>query len=327
MKRALLGLILTMLVVGGCRKEPPQTTNTTTAPVPQTTAKPAPAVTLTLAFQSGDPSAKETQEAAAELTKHLAEVTGYAIEPAFDDNYADAILALKSKKADVVLLSGWAYLKAHHTADADLLLAEERDGASSFEAQWFVAADSKLQKVSDLKKKRIAFSSPTSAPGFLLPYAKLIEEGVVKSGSDLQKEFAEVYFTGAEAQALRVLIDGKVDAAAGPSFGPTLFLSEEDRPKVRAIATIPGAPTSVLAVRSDMDMQVRDKIKEALLALNEGKGALLQGAFGIQKLVARSHGDHVTTLQNAQELVGTDYLMPEEPEPAPAPAGLQDPPD
>ncbi len=327
MKQLLLGLMLTSLVVTGCRKQPAeQTTTATTAPPPATTAQPEPATKLTFSFQPSEKPVQETQDSAAKLVALIAERSGFAVEASFPTSYADAIKGLKTRKADVVLLSGWAYLKAHHAADADILLVEERDGKASFDAQWFVATDSKIKTLSDLKKKRIAFTSPTSAPGFLLPFAKLIEDGVLKPGADLKKEFAEVYFTGGESEALGVLVAGDVDAAAGPAFGPSLYLKEPDQQKVRALASAPGAPTHVLAVRSDIDPKVRAKLKEVLLGLNADQKDLLVGALGAQKLIERSHGDHLTVLQNAQELIGAEYPMPEEPDVVPdAPKGLVPP--
>ena len=84
----------------------------------------------------------------------------------------------------------------------------------------------------------------------------------------------------------------------------------------------------VLAVRADFNLETKEKLQEVLLALNDSNGAEIKAALGMDKLVKASHGDHMTKLQNAQELVGTEYLVPPEPEPAPAqaPKGLDEPP-
>lgn len=322
MNRLMLGLILTSLVAVGCRKEPQPEPKPTTAA--QTAAQPEkPAVKLTLSFQPGEAPGEETKAAAQKLVDLVAERSGFAIEPMFPESYADAIDALRKGDAQVVLLSGWAFLHAHHNADASLLMAEERDGKASFESQWFVASDSKIEKTADLRNKRIAFTSPTSAPGFLFPYARLIEDKVVERGEDLQKAFKEVYFTGGEADALGVLLQGKVDAAAGAAFAPALYLKPEEQAKIKAIAPMQGVPTHVLAVRADLDPKVQEKLTDVLVGLNAEDGLLL-GAFGMQKLVKRSYGDHMMPLQNAQELVGAHYMVPSEPDPEVTPPTPED---
>lgn len=320
MKHVWYGCLIACAALTACRKEAPapaQAPQTATQTVAPAAPPPAAATKVTISLQPAAEPSAETRAQGEKLAQALGERAKLDVEVVYPKDYADAIGMLRKKKAQVVLLSGWAYLKAHHVADADLLLAQELDGKTSFTSEWFVAADSKLQKTADLRGKRLAFSSPTSGPGFLLPYSALIRDGVVKPGEDLQKAFKELYFVGEEAGALAALLEGKVDAAAGPGFAPQLYLPEPERGKVRSIGSIEGAPTHVLAVRADLDAATRASLEAGLLALNEDKG-LLQGALGATGLVKRSHGDHVTALQNAQELVGTEYTIPEEPEPAPA---------
>lgn len=321
MNRAMYALLFVALAAVGCKDKQPDAKPETAA---QTAAQeqPKPKVELTFSFQPAETPSDAAKAGASKLAELVSEKTGYGVATTFPTSYGEAIKALKKGKAHVVLLSGWAFLHAHHNADASLLMAEERGGAASFDAVWFVPADSKLEKPADLAGKRIAFTSPTSAPGFLFPYAKLIEDKVVKPGEDLQKSFKEVYFVGGEAEALRALLDGKVDAAAGAAFAPSLYLKPEEQAKLKPIGSISGVPTHVLAVKADLDLEVQEKLQEVLGAIDDKE--LLMTAFGAEKLIKRSHGDHMMPMQNAEELVGARYAMPAEPEPEPAaPKGLE----
>ena len=272
----------------------------------------APKVTLALTLQPSQTADAAAKEAADAFAAALGEASGFEIEVSHPKSYGHAIRALRNKKAQAVLLSSWAYLKAHHHADADLLLADQRAGKTVRQSAWFVPADSKAASLKDLTKKRIAFTAPTSASGFLIPYAELIRTETVKSGADLRKAFAEVYFTGAEADSMRALIEGKVDAAAADAESAKLYLDEPSQAKVRALHTFDGEPTHVIAVRADMKAQERTKLAEALAKLSTEKPDIVKAALGVDQLVPRSHGDHMMKLQEAQELVGTEYILPEQ---------------
>ncbi len=55
---------------------------------------------------------------------------------------------------------------------------------------------------------------------------------------------------------------------------------------------------------------MRTKIQEALLSLNEPENKeLLKSVYGAEKLVARTHEEHVAPLQKALDLVGSEQKV------------------
>ena len=265
-------------------------------------------VRLTIAFEPGIEGADGSARKA--FADAVAKRTGFEIKVGAQDSHGAIIDGMRSKTVQVAYLGAWPFLRAHMTADADLLVAAEQDGKLGTDSNWYVATDNeKIQKLGDLRNKRVAFTSPDSASGFLFPYAKLIQEGVVKQGEDLNKAFGNVYFAGSGDVALKTLASGQVDAAAA-SAEDLAKLSPEDRAKVRALSTQGPAPTPVFAVRADMKPEVREKLKTALLAMGQPENvATLQTALGVDKLVERSHGDHIMGLQTAQETVGAEFPL------------------
>jgi phosphonate transport system substrate-binding protein len=240
----------------------------------------------------------------------IAAETGFDVEPMVPTSNAAIIKGMHSDEIQLAYLPAWAFLKAHHTADAQLLVVEERDGSPSFDSHWYVRADGKIDKLADLEGKKVAFTVPTSAGGFLFPYSKLISDGIVKQGEDLNEFFKSVVFAGGYAPALKSLVEGKADAAAATDFAVKQYLSEEDQKKVRVLSTQGPVPTHCFGVRAEVPLDAQTKLKEALLTLNKPENQkLLEKVYGAQKLVARSHGDHLMGLQEAQETVSTDYPL------------------
>ena len=309
LRRLLIFAVATAFCVGCDKKsEGDPTPQTATQP---TVAKPAAQkVELTLALlPQGDPKAYGAHADA--LAAFLEEQTGYAIEVVAAPTYADEIQAMRKGDVQVAMFAGWAYLEAHMTADASLLLAETVDGKPHVGSRWYTAKDSKLSELSDLRGKRVAFTSPSEPAGFLFPYAALIRGEVVKQGEDLKKAFGDIFFAGTDEAALRAVLDGKADAAAAavPAFEQAL--DEQERAELEVLAEMENAPTRVIAVRADVKTDVQEKLKAAFLALNKPENkALLQSALAAGGLTERSHGDHVSGLAEAQELVGTEYPMP-----------------
>lgn len=264
---------------------------------------------LTFAFQP-----QENPEGLELSTKKLAEFmtkeTGIEAEIFVPTSYAAVVEALRNDNADVAYFSGWPYLIAHNTADVELLVAEERDGKPFYYSQWYVAKDSDYKSLADLKGKPVAFTSQTSTSGYLFPLAKVIEEGHLKTGQDPKEFFSEVLFAGGYEAALKSLAAGKVEAAAASDYAPGRYLSEEEQAKIRVLTKQGPAPTHGIAIKSNLPDDVKDKVKAALLKLNEPENMeLLKSIYGAEKLVERTHDEHVQALAKAQKAVGADYPL------------------
>jgi phosphonate transport system substrate-binding protein len=235
----------------------------------------------------------------------LADATGYGVEVTLPESYGETIQKMRKGEVQVAYFPAWAFLRAHLQADASLLVAEEVDGKTAFGAHWYVPSDSKLDDVKALEGKKVAFGSPESASGFLFPYASLIEAGVVTKGVELKDTFGDIALNNSDEEALKLLLEGKMDAAAASQ---TAFeaLPEAEQKKLKSIADLGPVPTAVFAARADVRLDDQKKLAEALASLSEKEE--YKKLFGEnKKLVKRSHGDHVTALQAAQELAETEY--------------------
>lgn len=263
-------------------------------------------IKLTFAFQPQE-NPEGLQLDTERFAQFIAEETGYEVEVFLPTNYAVVVEALRSKNADVAYFSGLPYLMAHDMAGAELLVVEERDGNPFYYSQWYALDDSDIETLSDLEGRTIAFTSPTSTSGFLFPLAAVIEADLLEEGGDPNDLFGDIVFAGGYEQALLALANGRVEAAAASDYALQQYLTEEQRSRIRVINRQGPVPTHGLAIRGDLPDEVKDRVRQALLLLNEPENSeLLRSVYGAERLVAREHQEHVEALARARSLVDLD---------------------
>ena len=137
-----------------------------------------------------------------------------------------------------------------------------------------------LEKVEDLKGKKVAFVDPSSTSGYIFPAVILMDHGI-NIEQDITYQFA-----GGHDKALQLLINGDVDAIGTYESAITKFAKEfpEVTEKVKVLQKSDLIPGITLVVSSKVDDATKQKIKDAFLkvtATKEGQELTLQ-LFGIK---------------------------------------------
>jgi phosphonate transport system substrate-binding protein len=138
-----------------------------------------------------------------------------------------------------------------------------------------VAANSSITSLKDLKGKRVAFVSPSSTSGYLLPLAALRQAGI-----EPERDFAEVIFGGTHAKTEALLETGAVDAIATniPSYLKRQTLGRLTPQNSRVFWESQPVPHSPFLVATDLPPEIIEKLKEAFLTVPPG----LQDIVGTQ---------------------------------------------
>ncbi len=166
-----------------------------------------PPKTITIGFIPGENPEilKENGEA---IAKMLEAKIGVPVKIYVGKNYGELIDAMKDKKVDFAFFSAMSFVFAEKMAGAKVLLKKVWDGPYYY-STILTRGDEKLTRLSQLKGKRFAFVDEKSTSGYLVP-----ELYFRKNHIDPKSFFKDIVFTGNHTESVRLLREGKIDAAA-----------------------------------------------------------------------------------------------------------------
>ncbi|MFH1829272.1 MAG: phosphate/phosphite/phosphonate ABC transporter substrate-binding protein [Pseudomonadota bacterium] len=240
--------------------------------------------------------------------KFIKEKAGLVIKAVEAPDFIATIKALGKKKADIAFMNTLGYLLAHDWAKAEAhLIPLYGDVYSSYRGEIIVRADSKIDKLSDLGGKTIAFADPYSTGGYLYPL-KLLHEHNVKP--------AKTVFAGGHKKAVEMLYDKEVDAAAVYHTKPSdegfardarmeiADLHPDVISKIKILALTDEIPNGPVATRYDLPDDVRVKLIGALMEFArtpEGRKALLD-LYNITGLAIARDAEYDSVRKTLKEL-------------------------
>ena len=125
---------------------------------------------------------------------------------------------------------------------------------------------SSVNTLADLKGKDLSFGSQSSTSGHLMPRSFLMQAGL-----NPDKDLRRVAFSGAHDATIAAVASGKVQAGALNISVWDKFIADKkvDTAKVRAFYTTPPYYDYNWTVHADMPAALREKLKQALLALSK----------------------------------------------------------
>jgi len=205
--------------------------------------------------------AENLQAKSKPLADLLTNKLGVPVEVFVGTDYNGVIEAMGAKKVDIGFLNPVGYVVAKDKGYADVILLAERNGGKTYRSQFVVLKDSPIQKLEDLKGKKIAWVDPNSTSGYIYPAAMLKEKGI-----DPEKDVQGTY-AGGHDKAIMALLRGDVDAAV--SFDDARSIVAKSDPsvmeKTRILTYSSDIPNDTISVRSSLSQEWKDKIKQAFL--------------------------------------------------------------
>lgn len=258
------------------------------------------------------------RDAADRLGTALGEALKRPVRVVVPLDYSASVQALVSGQADAAYVSSLPFLLARRDGGAALLLAEQRVDTrgvarTDYDSVFVVRADSPLRSVDDIKAQartlHMVFTSPTSTSGYVFPYQRLIDLGVLARRQDPRSGFRQVSFGGSYSQALREVAEGRADIAAVSDYtmeGPQadVYLPAAQRAGLRILGRTPGVPTHLVAVRKGLDEPTRAGIRRALLHISRTQPQLLADVYGASTFVEVDEDRHVAAALAAIEGTG-----------------------
>jgi phosphonate transport system substrate-binding protein len=178
------------------------------------------------------------------------------------------------------------------------------DGSSTYHGHLFVRKDSGIRTVADMRGKRMAFVDRATTAGYVFPLAWLRENGVRVDDRSLSRFFSEAYFTGSHDAAIDAVLDGKADVGAAKHS--IYDRVRKDNARVDAelfiVAESPSVPSNGLCVRKDMEPDLKEAFRRALLDLErDPEGARILAQIGALRFIETTAADYQPVIDLARK--------------------------
>ena len=169
------------------------------------------------------------------LTDHLSREIGQPINLVRCKTYGEAIAALASGTAALGWLGPQAYTQAARQGHVEPFAVGLPAGGAgpNYQSIFVVLDDSAITTLAEVRRRRIAVGDPHSTSGYNVPRRELADIGI---RIDSKIDFAEIIQASNHDEALRMVINGKVDVAP--------ISSVNFHENIRTGAIQPGQPVS-----------------------------------------------------------------------------------
>jgi len=231
------------------------------------------------------------------LTEYLTRQLGVPVRLKTATDYASVIEGQRSAQIHIAYYGPASYARAYMTGVKTEPFAVEvnADGSKSHYTVFYVKRESKFEKISDLKGKKLALVDPDSMSGNVVP--RFVLNGM---NIDPDKFFGKVIYAGSHENAIFALKDGTADVCANwwTHEGESVLrrmedkgvpgISYDDYRIVYRSGPIVNAPIAYL---SDLPGDLKKSIREAFLNIEmNGKAAF--DAFSGGKLLPWEPASH-----------------------------------
>jgi len=230
------------------------------------------------------------------LLDYVGEQLGTTIQVDVLRHYGGVLRDFADNKLDGAFLGSFSYVLAHHRSGVEVLARPESpDGTSTYHGLIFARTGSGIATPQSMQGKVFAFVDRATSAGYIFPLAYFAEHGI----ADYATFFSETYFAGTHDAAIYDVLAGRADVGAAKN---TVYqrLTATD-PRVARDLTVlehsPGFPENSLAIRNDLDPDVKHRLKEILLHMHEDpRGQAILEKFGARRFIETTDSDFASVM-------------------------------
>lgn len=261
-KNLIIFLIITILLISGCKK----TEETQTPTVPPEAVNTEPASDIEPLYMGYIPGGTMSFmiERWEKMADYLSGKTGIPVEAKSVKSYKDFVKDFKAGEIDIGYFGGVMYVKLNEEMGLIPLVTPVEKGKTSYKGYIIVKEDSGISTLEDLKGKSFSFVNKHSTSGYLMPRLMMLEEGI----ENTEKYFSKVEYTEDHLSCLISVYNGYSDGGAISEF---VFDTEEASKYegIKVIMETEEVPSICIAVRKDMKPEYIEKLKNAFLEIGK----------------------------------------------------------
>lgn len=212
-------------------------------------------------------------ENASELIKRNQPLQDY-LEKALDKNvelivttdYSSMIEAMRFGRIDLAYFGPLSYVMAKSKSDIEPFAAMVVDGKPTYRSVIIANAESGISEYADIKGRKVAYGDRASTTSHLIPKRILLEEAGLKAGDDYEQ-----HFVGSHDSVAINVANGNADAGGLSEviFGHVTERGLVDPKKVKVLGYSEEYPQYPWAMRSDLDPELKQRIRDSFLNLDD----------------------------------------------------------
>lgn len=187
------------------------------------------------------------------------------IELIVTTDYSSMIEAMRHKRIDLAYFGPLSYVLAKSRSDIEAFAAKTKNGSATYQAVVIGNVSKNIKSYSDMRGKNIAYGDQASTSSHMIPKSILIDNGL-KPGKDYQE-----HFLGSHDAVAVAVQNGTADAGglSKPIFESLVKRGIIDANKVRVITASEPFPQYPWAMRSDLDSDLKERIKQTFYSLKD----------------------------------------------------------
>lgn len=199
---------------------------------------------------------------------------------------------LRQGKVDWVAETSGAALNFEERAGARILLRARRGGFFDYQTVFFARSDSQIASIADLRGKALGLQHPMSTSAYLVPASIVLEHGLLLTiqASPLERPpdaFVGYAFARSESNLVTWVHKGLVDAAAfsNQDWDELVQSAPAMAADLQVFHTSSAFPRALEMVRSDLDVRIRERLRDLLLQAHDDPAATpaLRAYFGTER--------------------------------------------
>jgi len=202
------------------------------------------------------------------LVEYLRKETKMNIKQIFPDTFNKHIKMVEQGKIDISYSNPFIYIKiANRYGARAFSRVVEMNNRKNFRGQIICRSDNRsIKSIGDCRGKRWIAVDRTSAGGYLYPLGHFFEHGLTKS------DFSEIAFSpgpgGKQEKVVLAVYAGKYDIGTIREGTLKVVSDKIDINEIKVVATSRWYPGWVYSARKDLEPEIIEKIKKALLKLD-----------------------------------------------------------
>ena len=184
----------------------------------------------------------------------------------FYRDYKHIVKAMINGHCHLAWLGPVTYLNTRNKIKCTPLAQVMIDGINFYKSVIIMRKGDGYSQLSDLKNKSFAFTNQNSTSGYIYPWNYLNDKGISPKSF-----FSKIDFAGSHSNAIVRLISGQYAAVAVEENALKRLKNKIDTSSITILTEAGNIPNGPIAAHPDLPLELANKIKHALINMNNDK--------------------------------------------------------